>query len=189
MARVRKALSTDLANVEYVCRATARNLSADAEAEGKAIARTYSTYYIRECADTSFVLTDESDKAVGYILCEPDYKRYGKVFRQVDAPQIRKIHKGMGAMAYFLPVPFTLFGKKYPAHLHIDILPEYQNQGYGSKLLSALLQELECRGIKGVMLTADADNEGAIRFYERFGFKTVIKSKTINAIIMAKGLK
>jgi ribosomal protein S18 acetylase RimI-like enzyme len=159
------------------------------EMTGEAIAKTYSTYYIRECTDTCFVLADDTDKAVGYILCEPDYKRYSRVFRRVDVPEIKKISKKEGRLAFFLPVPCTFFGKSYPAHMHIDILPEYQNKGYGSMLLNALLKELESRSVKGLMLTAGFDNAGAIRFYKRNGFKTVIKSKTINAIIMAKRLK
>lgn len=189
MAIIRKAQRTDIENVEYVCRMTAGEQAQTDEVTGKAIAKTYSTYYIRECTDTCFVLADDTDKAVGYILCEPNYKRYNKVFRSVDAPQIKKISQKYGIMAYFLPVPCTFFGRSYPAHMHIDILPEYQNKGYGSKLLDALFKELESRGVKGIMLTAGLDNVGAIRFYKRNGFKTIVKSKTINAIIMAKRLK
>ncbi len=189
MARIRKALISDLENVEYVCRMTAGNLACQNDVLGKAIAKTYSTYYICECADTCFVLADDEDKAVGYILCEPDYKRYRRVFREKYVPEIKKIHKGEGKKAYYLPVPFSFFGRWFPAHMHIDILPEYQNQGYGSKLLKTLLQELEDRGVKGIMLAAGAENKGAIRFYKRYGFKTVIKSKAINAIVMAKNLQ
>ena len=189
MPSVRKARSGDLENVEYVCRMTAGNLARTNEIIGKAVSKTYSTYYIRECTDTSFVLADDNDKAVGYILCEPDYRRYRKVFRKKDVPVVYSIFKKDGRSAWFLPVPYTFFGRKYPAHLHIDILPEYQNQGYGSVLIKALLDELQRKGIKGIMLIADSDNHGAIRFYERFGFKTLVKSDSINAIIMAKKLK
>ena len=54
--------------------------------------------------------------------------------------------------------------------------------------MEALLDELKKRNVKGVMLTADSDNEGAIRFYERFGFKTLIRSEKLNGIVMAKKL-
>ena len=188
MAILRKARKGDLENVEYVCRMTAGNLARTNETVGKAVSKTYSTYYIRECADTCFVLADENDKAVGYILCESDYRRFRKVFRKVDVPAVYSILKKDGRTAWFLPVPYTFFGRKYPAHLHIDILPEYQNQGYGSILMKALLEELQSRGVKGIMLTADSDNHGAIRFYERFGFKALVRSEAINAIIMAKNI-
>lgn len=187
MATVRKARKSDLKNVEYVCRMTAGNLAKTNDIIGEATAKTYSSYYIRECTDTCFVLADDEDKAVGYILCEPDFKRFRKVFRKVDVPIIKNIYERDGKMAWFLPIPYALFGAKYPAHLHIDILDEYQNKGYGSLLMDALLNELSERKIKGVMLTADSDNHGAIRFYKRFGFHTVVNVKN-SGIIMAKNL-
>ena len=33
-------------------------------------------------------------------------------------------------------------GWKYPAHLHIDLLPEYQSGGYGTKMMQMLLEDL-----------------------------------------------
>ncbi len=188
MAHIRPAELRDLEKVEYICRMTAGDLACTDEIIGKAVSKTFSTYYICECCDTCFILADENDDAVGYILCETDYKRYRKIFRQKYVPIIRDIHKKDGRDAWFLPIPFSLFGKKYPAHLHIDILPEYQNKGFGSKLIEALLIKLKAQGVKGVMLTANFKNSGAIRFYKRLGFKTVVSSKALNGIIMAKNL-
>lgn len=187
MATVRKARQSDLKNVEYICRMTAGELARTNDTVGEATTKAFSTYYIRECLDTCFVLADEKDCAVGYVLCEPDYKRFRKVFRKKDVPEIRRIYKKLGNVARFLPLPYTLWGRKYPAHLHIDILDEYQNKGYGSILIKSLLNELEGRKIKGIMLTANSDNYGAIRFYKRLGFHTVINVKS-TGIIMAKNL-
>lgn len=47
------------------------------------------------------------------------------------------------------------------------VLPEYRRMGYGGKLLAKALQE---NGPKGMMLLVDADNEPAIRLYQRAGF-------------------
>lgn len=47
------------------------------------------------------------------------------------------------------------------------VLPEYRRMGYGGKLLAKALQENDP---KGMMLLVDADNEPAIRLYERAGF-------------------
>ena len=74
----------------------------------------------------------------------------------------------------------------FPAHLHIDILDEYQNQGFGAKLMDALFTELKRRNVKGVMLQADIHNEGAVRFYKRLGFKML--STKLKTATMAKNL-
>lgn len=188
MATIRPVRLSDLPNVEYVCRMTAGTDARENEEIGLAVAKTFSTYYVCECTDTCFVLADDNDKTVGYILCEPDYKRFSKLFVKKYAPIIYKIRKENGLTAIALPIPYKLWGRKYPAHLHIDILDEYQNMGYGSMLIDTLLTELKKRNVKGVMLTASADNDGAIRFYKRLNFKTIVVSKKLNGIVMAKNL-
>ena len=62
----------------------------------------------------------------------------------------------------------------YPAHLHINLLPEYQGKGFGTLMINSLLDELKEKKVKSIMLLADAENTGAIRFYERNGFKKFI---------------
>ncbi len=188
MATIRPARLSDLKDVEYVCRMTAGDDARKNETIGLAVAKSFSTYYICECADTCFVLADDNDKAVGYILCEPDYKRFGKLFIEKYAPIIYKIRKENGLMALALPFPYKLFGRKYPAHLHIDILDKYQNMGYGTMLMDTLLSELKKRNVRGIMLTANSDNDGAIRFYKRLNFKTIVASEKLNGIVMAKNL-
>lgn len=187
MGNIRPMRQEDLQNVEYVCRMTAGPKSRQDPAIGNKIAKIYSTYYARECRDTSFVLADENDKAVGYILCEPDCKRYKRIYRKTDVPQIFKLNKKDGIFCWFFPVPYLFFGGKYPAHLHIDILPEYQSKGYGGEMIETLLAHLKNRDVKGVMLITNKDNKGAIRFYERHGFKPIFTHFGVYA--MAKDLK
>ncbi len=188
MANIRPVKLTDTAQVEYICRATAGPFSAREPVAGNRVAKMFSTYYVRECEETSFVLTDEKDLPVGYILCEDNYKRFKKIFRTVDVPHIFELNKKDGLKAFFLPVPYKIFGKRYPAHLHIDILPEYQGKGYGKQLINTLLDTLKSRNVPGVMLTASLSNTGARRFYERLGFEIIAALKPIDAVIMAKSL-
>lgn len=188
MASIRPMRKTDLKDIEYICGVTAGPFCAREPIPAHRTAKMYSTYYVRECTDTCFCLADDNDKPVGYILCEPDYKRFLRIYPKIDAKHVFSLDKREGLMAYFLPFPYTIFGSKYPAHLHIDILPEYQSQGYGGKLMATLLDELKKRNVKGVMLTTDSENEGAIRFYKRLGFKTVIRSEKLDGIVMAKKL-
>ncbi|MGN1316814.1 MAG: GNAT family N-acetyltransferase [Acutalibacteraceae bacterium] len=173
MATIRPMRAEDIQNVEYVCRMTAGEQSVKDEKVGNITAKMFSTYYVRDCCDSCFVLADESDRAGGYILCEPDYRRFRKNFRKTDVPQIYKSDRTSGIKSWFFPVPYSLLGRKYPAHLHIDLLPEYQNGGYGSKMIQMLLKDLRQKNIKGVMLIAGSRNCGAIRFYKKNGFEMI----------------
>jgi ribosomal protein S18 acetylase RimI-like enzyme len=172
MIEIRKAKSTDLKRVEYICRMTARGLPKKDEVIGKIISLTYSTYYIEQEIENCFVLCD--DEVVGYIICSTDAKRFNKLFKTDYIKRISKISKSEARKLQFIPVPYMIFKNIFPAHLHINLLEDYQGKGYGTKMINALLDELKNKNIKSVMLLADSENTGAIRFYERNGFKKFV---------------
>ncbi|KAI5809275.1 hypothetical protein BZA77DRAFT_224530, partial [Pyronema omphalodes] len=60
---------------------------------------------------------------------------------------------------------------RWPAHLHINILPGWQGGGWGAKLIDTLLEKLKSEGVRGVHLGMAEDNDGAGRFYKRCGFQ------------------
>jgi len=58
----------------------------------------------------------------------------------------------------------------YPAHLHIDLLPRRQGQGWGRRLIEAFAAALAERGVPGMHLRVDPRNTPALAFYDRLGF-------------------
>ncbi|MEO1058220.1 MAG: GNAT family N-acetyltransferase [Actinomycetota bacterium] len=58
----------------------------------------------------------------------------------------------------------------YPAHLHIDLLPDAQGGGWGRRLITAWLAEVWRRQIAGVHLGVGRNNVRAIGFYGHVGF-------------------
>ncbi|AQX81179.1 hypothetical protein BWO91_15435 [Plantibacter flavus] len=62
---------------------------------------------------------------------------------------------------------------QYPAHLHIDLLPETQGMGVGRRLIDAFCELLAERGVPGVHLGVGVSNTGAQQFYQRTGFTRV----------------
>lgn len=186
MATIRPLRHTDTSAVEYVCRMTAGEIHKKEPIFGNILAKMFSTYYARECCDTSYVLADDNDIAVGYVMCEPDYKRYNRRFRKIDVKNIWGLDKKSGFDAWWMPFPYFFLGLKYPAHLHIDILPEYQGKGYGAQMMNTMLDNLKSKKVKGIMLMANKDNHGAIRFYERLGFKVILNG--FGGVVMAKNL-
>lgn len=185
MPYIRPAEEKDLHNIEYICRMTAGPDSRAYEETGRKMSLTYSTYYARAERETCFVL-DDNGTAVGYILCAPDYKKFIREYRKNEVRQLWEIDKKHSVMAYFLPLGYLPFHRKYPAHLHIDILDDYQGKGYGSELMSALLDKLKEKKLPGVMLIVDRNNDGAQRFYKRFGFKKIVSA--LGGVVMAKEL-
>jgi ribosomal protein S18 acetylase RimI-like enzyme len=58
----------------------------------------------------------------------------------------------------------------FPAHLHIDLLPRLQGQGWGRRLIEGFADALAERGVPGMHLRVDPRNTAAIAFYDRLGF-------------------
>jgi ribosomal protein S18 acetylase RimI-like enzyme len=72
----------------------------------------------------------------------------------------------------------------YPAHLHIDLLPELQGQGWGRRLIGALVDRLRADGVAGLHLVAGAANTGAVAFYPRVGFEPLPGPDSVRAFGM-----
>lgn len=173
MIEIRKAEKCDLEKVEYICRMTAGELARRDEQVGRVVSLTYSTYYIEHETENCFVLCD-NENVVGYIICSADVKKFRKAFYKDYIKRIAEINKHEAVKAAFIPIPYMLLKWCYPAHLHINLLPEYQSRGYGTLMINALLSELGAKSVKAVMLLADAENKGAVKFYEKNGFKKFI---------------
>lgn len=170
---IRKMQKSDIPQAEHICLATANEKLKSDEKRKQATLLLYSRYYTRAALDSCFVLTDENDCAVGYILCAPSYKKYKKDFSQNELRALAKI----SPQAFFNGISCILgnrtYAKNYPAHMHIDILPEYQAKGYGGDLLAALFKHLKSNNIPGLMLIVDSQNLNAVKFYKKHGFKEI----------------
>ncbi len=170
MISVRKYEKKDAEGVRFAC------LNSEGEEikgnVGRFVLHTFCDYYIEKEPENCFVL-DCDGKAVGYIICTENYDRYKEIFDKEYLP----LNKGLGDDLYKWAEDSTILQNKhkndYPAHLHIDILPEFHRQGWGGKLLNTLFEHLKNKGIKGVMLTTGSDNVNACNFYKKYGFTQV----------------
>jgi GNAT superfamily N-acetyltransferase len=63
----------------------------------------------------------------------------------------------------------------YPAHLHVNLLPEGRGRGLGERLVAQLCAAAAGRGLPGVHATLLEDNRGARRFFERLGFEALFR--------------
>ena len=170
--KIRHYESKDKINIRQVCIATSTGFDAP-EKEQRFILKLYCDYYIEQEPQNCFVIADEEDNAVGYILCSENIKRFTKAMAPYRA-SIKKIGFikylfAWGELAAHLPA-----SKKCKAHMHIDILPEYQHKGYGTKLINTLTNHLASKNINSVMLVVNSDNTNAVKFYYKNGFSSFL---------------
>lgn len=67
-----------------------------------------------------------------------------------------------------------LFATRHQADVQtLAVAPSQQGAGLGGRLLQSLLDEAERRGVTEVLLEVRADNDRALRLYERAGFERI----------------
>lgn len=171
-------------DVRAICLATA-GPNAYKPKSTRFLLSTFCDYYLEHEAEHCLVAVDtQTERAIGYILCAPCFNKFRRIFRREYFPKVIScgffnVLEAFGSMV----LPF-FFKKSYPAHMHIDILPDYQGNGLGTEMTQILLNKLECENVSGIMLTVDTVNTGAIRFYKRMGFDVILQLKSCT--LMAK---
>ncbi len=146
-------------------------------------------YYTDYEPENCFVAIDtNSDKAVGYILSSLDSEIQEENFNKKIIPKIIfrmfsysiwrynqsfRIVWGWRKLQDDSALDKKTILSKYPSHLHIDVLDEYQRQGIGASLINNLENHLKVNGSKGVHLGTSSYNSKALPFYEKMGFELV----------------
>ena len=179
--KIRRYKKTDLDSLYQICLRTGDN-GKDATRcynDKKLIGHIYSAPYAIFEPELCFILSMDSNPC-GYILGTKNTIRFQKWLKNKwyfklqksysmpldednsrDANLIRQLYFQQGNREEF---------ENYPAHLHIDILPNAQRRGYGRKLINAFLKELIYQKVKGVHLIVSKKNINAINFYQKVGF-------------------
>lgn len=176
MNSVRPYRESDRARVQQICldNAGCANASDDTK---KYTLIMYCNYYIEQEPQNCFVAVDESDEPVGYILCCENYDNYERVFSEVYLPQAAAISAKRYVDAKMDMLTHSMFRESYKCHFHIDVDENYQNAGLGTALIRALKTRLRKRRIESLMLVCDRQNERAVAFYKKNGFKPLIETK------------
>lgn len=137
----------------------------------KAMQQVFLDYYVEKEVAHCLVV-DDGGRAIGYILCAPSEEKWEAFFEehagQPEFAVTNMIYQGSKE-------PLVRYREQYPAHLHINILPEYQRLGLGTELVDALKVHLKELGISGLMLCVANDNEKGIDFYRKYGFTELEK--------------
>lgn len=121
---------------------------------------------------------DDGDGPAGYVLGTTDTVAFQEWFVQTWWPSVVDTHRGESAADRSLKESAANPSRMlvdvladFPAHLHIDLLPEAQGKGAGRALIEAACALLSARLVAGVHLEADPKNAGALAFYPRVGFE------------------
>ena len=172
MINIRKYEAKDKEYLRDICIKTSK-LPVETQTQREFLYLMYNDYYTEIEGRNCFVAVNENDIPVGYILCAQNFAAYSKAFRRIYLPKIKKLGFNYYIMAESEMMGHRLFSKKYPAHLHIDILDVCQGQGVGTRLMNELKSHLKSKDISALMLSCGGDNTMAVKFYKKNNFRVV----------------
>lgn len=180
--RIRRYLPTDLADVYDVCIRTA---DAGGDARGRydtddLMGDLFAGPYVYLEPDLAFVVEDHGH-VVGYVLGTADTARFAAAYRERWIPRLADRYPpperpAVTETEHLLEEHHHPEGMvrpalaDYPAHLHIDLLPDYQRQGLGRQLMETMFTALADAGADKVFVAMLSSNLSARSFYERLGF-------------------
>ena len=184
MATSRTATVHDLPGVYRVCLLTGR-AGADASAQHAdpdLLGHVWAGPYLLFPDAVARVVHDAAGVA-GYCVGVPDTAVFERWVDEVWLPPLRdRYPRGSGTTAAdrelverlhrCVTTDAGLLGA-HPAHLHVDLLPRLQGQGWGRRVVSQVLDGLAAAGAAGAHLGVDEANTGAHAFYERLGFEVL----------------
>lgn len=127
-------------------------------------------------------------EVIGYIVGAVDGAAYrralGRVIVDTVLPGLitRRYTRPLAALPYLtrslrFPSPHAA-ETDFPAHLHLNLLPQSRGLGLGRGLLQAFLDQLRERGVPGVQLSTTDQNGAALRLYAQAGFTVADTAET-----------
>ena len=203
--KIRPARAGDEPGAYYVCLKTGDH-GKDGEPfyreDPDALGRIFVGPYLAYEPELSLILEDEQG-ICGYAFAALDsrafYARYEAEWRprlcaQFPEPQgdpggwtrAQQVHYWYHHPDYFCPEPYAA----YPSHMHIDLLERAQGQGFGRRMMEQTMDKLRQLGSPGAHLGVSVLNKPALGFYQRLGFRELIRvgTETDGCIYMGKAL-
>lgn len=141
----------------------------------------YAGPYLKLEPQHAYVL-DNGRRAVGYVIGTASTAEFAAAYRRDWLPRVRaRYQPPAGEPAteeerkladLFNPERMLLPElAPYPAHLHVDLLPQAQRGGHGRALISTFLASVAAAGAGSCHLLVRPNNPGALLFYAKIGWQ------------------
>jgi len=181
ITRIRKATLADEADIARICMLTGAD-GGDASGlycDDTMLADVYALPYLSGPSCLAWVV-DVGGRVGGYVVAAADTAAFQKWFTEEWWTTRARLHTAAtpqdAQLVSNAEDPQRLLAavaSDYPAHLHIDLLPELQGAGWGRRLIDTLCAELAQNGVTGVHLVTSKANTAAQQFHRKVGFAPV----------------
>lgn len=110
------------------------------------------------------------DPQFAYLAMTPTGGVIGYLVGAVDDPAVASRFADIGFFA-----DLRVRTKQFPAHLHVNVAPDFRNRGIGRQLVECFAADAKAYGAPGVHVVTSAGAKN-ISFYNRNGFAEVARA-------------
>ncbi|WP_114286295.1 GNAT family N-acetyltransferase [Candidatus Halocynthiibacter alkanivorans] len=191
MHNFRRATPDDL-NALYRISLRTGHLGADARhlyADPKLMGHIYSAPYLKFSPDLAMVV-ERHGQVLGFCIGAANTRDFERRLEAAWWPGLRwKLQKPLAIkrsewtaderrcqMIHEPEIAPEHVCKSFPAHLHMNLLPEIQGQDIGHRLLQYWMERAIGLGISAVHVGANVQNQKAVRFWQRQGFRNLVEN-------------
>ena len=140
--------------IEEIFFLTSERKTFASEDERRSFFHRWTDYYLQQEPENTFLAWDNDNQKIAAYLtgCLNSQKACTFMARELPSYLVFEDHF-----------------KDFNAHLHINCHPEYQNQGYGRKLLATFLEHCKSHNVSGIHIIT-TENSECIGFYQNHNF-------------------
>lgn len=143
--------------------------------EAELLPEIYLRPYLAFAPELAWVADDGTP--AGYLVGVADTAAFADWLERVWLPPLRARYplpgSGLRELLHHPELPDAEVLSRFPAHLHLDLLPHIRGRGCGRALMTRFLADLTSQGVRGVHLGVDPQNHGALGFYRRLSFTPI----------------
>lgn len=185
MLRLRPVLEADVPALYAISLATgaAGGDATDQYVDGRLVGHIYSAPYAVLCPETAFVAEDEQGVG-GYVVGAVDTVTFEERLERDWWPRLREIYQDPSGIpwkdwtpdqlrSFMIHHPHRMTGamiEAFPAHVHMNLLPQMQRRGIGRRLIELWLATAGNLGGVGVHCGVNAANQAGLAFWQAVGF-------------------
>lgn len=151
------------------------------------------TAYYTDYEPGSLWIAEHDARVVGYLTGCLESRRYWPVMARRVVPKIagRALWRGSvwnRQVLWLLRAAWGTwkagglsrpFPSEFPAHLHVNLEPEFRGRGAGAQLVDRFVQQLKAARVRGAHASVSERNEPACRFFERLGFVALRRDRVV----------
>jgi GNAT superfamily N-acetyltransferase len=185
---IRQARPSDLDALYAICLATGANGedAAPLYSDPRLIGHLYVGPYAAFEPESAYVVED-NEAVAGYVVGTTHTPRFEERLDREWWPKLRRQYSDpaqfdqaawspdqwLAAEIHHPSRTPRAMTDRYPAHMHLDLLPRMRGRGIAAALLETCFESMRRSGVKAVQIGASRANPRAVRFWQRSGFAQI----------------